>query len=207
VDRFGVYCAETLGYYYAIIDPRGTTGYGAAFGKANYEQPGIPQVEDLTDGVTFLTAQSPIDPDKVGIHGWSFGGFQTQMCLYTAPDVFKLGIAGAGPTEWQNYNNWYVGGVIGANKKPEELDKYSLTKLAKNLKGNLMLLHGLEDTNVLAQDTIHVYQALLKAGKGPQVELVLDPTGSHGLGGDIKTRERFAIYAGYLERHWGKYNK
>jgi dipeptidyl-peptidase 4 len=205
IDRFGVYCAETLGYYYAIIDPRGTTGYGAAFGKANYENPGVPQVEDLTDGVKFLVAQSPIDPQKVGIHGWSFGGFQTQMCLYTAPDTFQLGIAGAGPTEWQNYNNWYVGGVIGANKKPDELDKYSLTKLAKNLKGSLMLLHGLEDTNVLAQDTIHVYQSLLKAGKGPQVELVLDPTGGHGLGGDIKTRERFAIYAGYLERHWGRY--
>jgi dipeptidyl-peptidase 4 len=207
VDRFGVYCAEALGYYYAIIDPRGTTGYGAAFGKANYEQPGVPQVEDLTDGVKHLTAQHAIDPVKVGIHGWSFGGFQTQMCLYTAPDTFHLGIAGAGPTEWQNYNNWYVGGVIGANKKPEELDKYSLTRLAKNLKGKLMLLHGLEDTNVLAQDTIHVYQSLLKAGKGPQVELVLDPTGGHGLGGDIKNRERYAIYAGYLERHWGRYSK
>lgn len=207
VDRFGVYCAETLGYYYATIDPRGTTGYGAAFGKANYEKPGVAQVADLTDGVKYLSGQYAIDADKVGIHGWSFGGFQTQMCLYTAPDVFKLGIAGAGPTEWQNYNNWYVGGVIGANKKPDELDKYSLTKLAKNLKGSLMLLHGMEDTNVLAQDTIHVYQALLKAGKGPQVELVLDPTGAHGLGGDIKTRDRYAIYAGYLERHWGRYNK
>lgn len=207
IDRFGTYCAETLGYYYAIVDPRGTTGYGAAFGKANYEKPGVAQVEDLTDGVKFLQGERGIDPAKVGVHGWSFGGFQTQMCLYTAPDVFSLGIAGAGPTEWQNYNNWYVGGVIGANKKPEELDAYSTTKLAKNLKGCLMLLHGLEDTNVLAQDTIHVYQALLRADKGPQVELVLDPTGSHGLGGDIKTRERYEIYAGFLERRWGKFGK
>lgn len=204
-DRFGMYCAETLGYLYAIIDPRGTSGYGAVFGKANYEQPGVAQVEDLSDGVKYLAAQYGVDSKRVGVHGWSFGGFQTQMCLYTAADVFTLGIAGAGPTEWQNYNNWYVGGVIGTGKKAEELDKYSLTKLAKNLKSPLLLLHGLEDTNVLAQDTIHVYRELLKEGKGPLVELVLDPTGGHGLGGDINTKARFAIYSGFLERRWGKF--
>jgi dipeptidyl aminopeptidase/acylaminoacyl peptidase len=206
IDRFATYVAETLGYAYAIIDPRGSSGYGAVFGKANYEKPGVAQVEDLTDGVAFLRERYGLDAQKVGIHGWSFGGFQTQMCLYTAPDIFTLGIAGAGPTEWQNYNNWYVGGVIGAGKKAEELDRYSLTKLAKNLKSPLMLLHGLEDTNVLAQDTIHVYRELLKAGKGPLVELVLDPTGGHGLGGDIKTKDRYAIYAGFLERRWGRFS-
>jgi dipeptidyl aminopeptidase/acylaminoacyl peptidase len=167
----------------------------------------VPQTEDLVDGVKYLIAEGGIDPEKVGIHGWSFGGFQTQMCLYTAPETFKLGIAGAGPTEWQNYNNWYSGGVIGDTRvgKPEDLDKYSLTKLAKNLQGHLMLLHGMEDTNVLFQDTIKVYQELLKAGKGPLVELVVDPTGGHGLGGDIKTKDRFAIYEGYLRRMWGPY--
>jgi dipeptidyl-peptidase 4 len=204
-NLFNVYAAESLGYITAVIDPRGSSGYGAVFGKANYEAPGVAQVEDLTDGAKFLIQEYNVDPTKVGVRGWSFGGFQTQMCLYTASDVFTLGIAGAGPTEWQNYNNWYVGGVIGANKKAEELDKYSLTKLAKNLKSPLLLLHGLEDTNVLAQDTIKVYRELLKSGKGPLVELVLDPTGGHGLGGDIKTKDRFAIYAGFLERRWGVY--
>lgn len=205
VDRFGTYCAETLGYVYAVIDPRGNSGYGAVFGKANYEQPGVAQVEDLTDGAKWLIENHGVDPKKVGIHGWSFGGFQTQMCLYTAPETFTLGIAGAGPTEWQNYNNWYVGGVIGAGKKAEELDRYSLTKLAKNLRAPLLLLHGMEDDNVLAQDTIRVYRELLKAGKGPLVELVLDPTGGHGLGGDISTRRRYEIYAGFLERRWGRF--
>jgi dipeptidyl aminopeptidase/acylaminoacyl peptidase len=68
-----------------------------------------------------------------------------------------------------------------------------------------MLLHGMEDTNVLFQDTIKVYQELLKAGKGPLVELVVDPTGGHGLGGDIKTKDRYAIYEGFLRRMWGPY--
>ncbi len=204
VDRFGIYCAETLGYRYVVIDPRGTSGYGAVFGKANYEHPGVPQVEDLVDAVAWLSARYGVDKARVGLHGWSFGGFQTQMCLYTAPDTFTLGIAGAGPTEWQNYNNWYVGGVIAAGRKAEELDRYSLTKLASGLKAPLLLLHGLEDTNVLAQDTIKVYRELLKSGKGPLVELVIDPTGGHGLGGDIDQRRRHEIYAGFLERRWGR---
>lgn len=192
------------GYLCATVDPRGSSGYGGLFGNANWEKPGVAQVEDLTDCVKYLDATYGVDLKKVGIHGWSFGGFQTQMCMYTAPDVFTLGIAGAGPTEWQNYNNWYAGGVIGPAKvgKPDELDKFSLTKVAKNLKGALMLLHGLEDTNVLAQDTIKVYRELLKAGKGPLVELVLDPTGGHGLGGDIKGKERFLMYEAFMLRRW-----
>jgi dipeptidyl aminopeptidase/acylaminoacyl peptidase len=188
------------------IDPRGQSGYGAAFGKANWEHPGVAQVEDLTDGVKYLRDTYNVDAKKVAVSGWSFGGFQTQMCMYTAPDVFTLGIAGAGPVEWQNYNNWYSGGVIGKSKpstNPPDLDKYSLTKLAKNLKSPLMLLHGMEDTNVLFQDTVHVYQELLRWGKGDLVELVLDPTGDHGMGGDLNTRDRLAIYIRFMEKWWG----
>lgn len=201
---FAMYMAARYGFVTATIDPRGSSGYGGLFGAANWESPGKAQVEDLSDGVKFLIENYGVDPKRVGIHGWSFGGFQTQMCMYTAPDVFTLGIAGAGPTEWQNYNYWYSGGVIGKARtgKPEDLDKFSLTHLAKNLKGPLMLLHGMEDTNVLFQDTVKVYRELLKENKGPLVELVLDPTGGHGLGGDIRTRERFKMYEAFILRRW-----
>lgn len=203
--RFNMYLAYVLGYVTCTIDPRGQSNYGSVFGKANWERPGVAQVEDLSDGVKWMAENYGIDTKKVGINGWSFGGFQTQMCLYTAPDVFTLGIAGAGPTEWQNYNTWYTGGVIGdsAVGKPEDLDKYSLTKLAPNLKSPLMLLHGVEDTNVLYQDTIMVYRVLQQHGKGPLVELAIDPTGGHGLGGDINTRDRHAIYLSFILKHWG----
>ena len=78
------------------------------------------------------------------MHGWSFGGFQTQMCLYMAPDVFQVGIAGAGPTEWENYNSWYSTGTIGKSREGKtDLAKYSLLPLAKNLKGKLLLVHGM----------------------------------------------------------------
>ena len=202
---FNQYLANTLGYVTITIDPRGSSGYNSRFGKSNFEHPGEGQTEDLVDAVKYFTAEYNIDTTKVGITGWSFGGFQTQHAMYNAPETFTLGIAGAGPTEWQNYNNWYTGGVIGNTPKgsTDYLDKFSLTKVAKNLKSPLLLLHGIEDLNVLYNDTVHVYQKLLQAGKGDLVELALDPTGSHGLGGDIDTRDRHAIYLAFILRRWG----
>lgn len=204
---YGEYLARTMGYVAVTIDPRGQSGYGNAFGKANYQAPGKAQVEDLTDGAKWIEANYNTDPAKVGVNGWSFGGFQTQMCLYTAPDVFTLGIAVAGPTEWQNYNNWYSTGTIGPvpNGKPEDLDPYSLTSLAKNLKSPLLLMHGMEDTNVLFQDTVKVYRKLLQAGKGPLVELAVDPTGGHSFGGDLDLHDTMAIWTAFLAKWWGPY--
>ena len=206
---FNVYLTRVFGFVTATIDPRGSSGYGNAFGRANFEKPGQAQVEDLADGAKWFQTNYNTDPTKTGINGWSFGGFQTQMCMYTAPDVFTLGIAGAGPTQWQNYNNWYSNGVIGfsPNGKPEDLDKYSLTYLAKNLRSPLLLLHGMVDDNVLFQDTVNVYRKLLQYGRGPLVELALDPTGNHGMGGDMDTRDRHAIYLSFINRWWGPYNK
>ena len=198
---FARYMAETHGFVTCTIDPRGMSGYGAAFEKANFEQVGKPQVEDLADGVKWLIEHAGVDESKVAIHGWSFGGFQTQMCLYTEPDVFQVGIAGAGPTEWENYNKWYSTGTIGETRdgKPD-LQKYSLLPLAKNLKGKLLLVHGMEDSNVLYQDTVRVYSELLEAGKETLVELFVDPTGGHGLGGLVKRLNRYRKYEEFLLR-------
>ncbi len=200
-NLFAHYMTETHGYVTATIDPRGMSGYGALFEKANFEQVGKPQVDDLVDGVRYLIEHHNVDPDRVAIHGWSFGGFQTQMCLYTEPEVFKCGIAGAGPTEWENYNSWYSTGTIGDSRAGQtDLAKYSLLPLAKNLKGKLLLVHGMEDANVLYQDTVRVYAELLDAGKETLVELFVDPTGGHGLGGHVKSLNRYRKYEEFLLR-------
>ena len=196
---FARYMAQRHGFLAVTIDPRGMSGYGAKFEKANFGRVGRPQVEDLVDGVHFLVRTQNADPKKVAIHGWSFGGFQTQLCLYTAPEVFQVGIAGAGPTEWENYNSWYTTGTIGKSRVGvPDLGRFSLLPLAKNLKGRLLLLHGMEDSNVLYQDTVRVYRALLKAGKETQVELFLDPTGGHGLHGDVSSLARARKYEAFL---------
>jgi dipeptidyl aminopeptidase/acylaminoacyl peptidase len=201
---FARYMAEKHGYVTCTIDPRGVSGYGSLFEKANFQQVGKPQVEDLVDGVKHFIANYGVDPKRVGIHGWSFGGFQTQMCLYTQPDVFAVGIAGAGPTEWENYNSWYSTGTIGETRSGQpDLSKFSLLPLAKKLKARLLLVHGMEDSNVLYQDTVRVYRELLKAGKETLVELFLDPSGGHGLGGDIKPLALHRKYEDFLVRFLG----
>ncbi|MEM8736424.1 MAG: prolyl oligopeptidase family serine peptidase, partial [Planctomycetota bacterium] len=128
---FQMYMAQKHGYFTIVVDPRGQSGYGGLFEKANYEQVGKPQVEDLVDGVKYMTENFNTDSQRVAIYGWSFGGFQTQMCLYTEPDVFQVGIAGAGPTQWENYNSWYTTGTVGPSRKgtPDQ-EKYSLLPLA-----------------------------------------------------------------------------
>lgn len=202
---FAQYMAREHGFVTCTIDPRGMSGYGGLFEKANFEQVGEPQVEDLTDGVKHMIENYGVDPERVGMHGWSFGGFQTQMCMYEEPDVFKVGIAGAGPTEWENYNSWYSTGTIGNSRTGKtDLKEYSLLPLAKNLEGKLLLVHGMEDSNVLYQDTVRVYRELLKADKETLVELFLDPTGGHGLGGDVTTLRRYRKYEEFLVRNLGE---
>lgn len=163
---FARYMTEKHGYVTCTIDPRGNSGYGGLFEKANFDQVGKPQVEDIVDGVKYFTENHNVDPNRVAIHGWSFGGFQTQMCLYTEPDVFVAGIAGAGPTEWENYNSWYTSGTIGISKPDSaELKKFSLLPLAKGLKAKLLLVHGMEDSNVLYQDTVRIYANFSKRAR------------------------------------------
>jgi dipeptidyl-peptidase-4 len=201
---FAYYMTKEHGYVTCTIDPRGNSGYGGLFEKANFEQVGKPQVEDIVDGVKYLIENHNVDPNRVAIHGWSFGGFQTQMCLYTEPEVFAAGIAGAGPTEWENYNSWYTSGTIGISEPGSaELKKFSLLPLAKDLEAKLLLVHGMEDSNVLYQDTIRMYRELIKAGKETLVELFLDPTGGHGLGGDVKNLCRYRKYEEFLLRTVG----
>ncbi|MDA7951122.1 MAG: prolyl oligopeptidase family serine peptidase [Pirellulaceae bacterium] len=196
---FARYMAKKHGYVTCTIDPRGMSGFAGVFEKANYKQIGRPQVEDLVDGVAYLIENQGVDAKRVAIHGWSFGGFQTQMCMYTAPETFTVGIAGAGPTEWENYNSWYTTGNVGPSQKGKTDQKqFSLVPLAKNLKGRLLLVHGMADSNVLYQDTVHVYQALLKAGKEDLVDLFLDPTGGHGLGGDVQSLGKYRKYEAFL---------
>ena len=184
---FAMYMAAKHGYVTVTVDPRGHSNYGEKFADANWEKPGAPQTEDLEDLAAYMKSNLGVDGARIGLNGWSFGGFQTQYTMYTKPDLFAAGIAGAGPTEWENYNSWYSGRTIGkVDRTKPVLRKYSLLPLAKNLKKPLLLVHGMQDPNVLYQDTVNVYRALLESGKEGLVELFLDPDGEHGLGGAVK---------------------
>jgi len=202
---FGQYMAATHGYVTIAVDPRGHSDYGRKFSDANWERAGEPQAEDLEDLMKLLPAQFGIDASRVGLNGWSFGGFQTQYTLYTRPDLFAAGIAGAGPTEWENYNSWYSGRTIGKTDRARpNLRKFSLLPLARGLKKPLLLVHGMQDPNVLYQDTVNVYRALLESGKESLVELFLDPDGVHALGGVVKPAAWHRRYETFWLRHLGQ---
>jgi dipeptidyl aminopeptidase/acylaminoacyl peptidase len=204
---FQMYMAAKHGLVTVAIDPRGQSGYGRNFADANFDQPGRPQVEDLEDLVKQMKEGFGVDTNRLGLYGWSFGGFQTQMVFYTSPDTFACGIAGAGPTEWENYNSWYSGQTISKSvREKPTLRKYSLLPLAKNLKKPLLLVHGMEDPNVLYQDTVNVYRELLEAGKETLVELFVDPEGRHGLGGVVFDKARFKKYEDWFLKHLGSAN-
>lgn len=202
---FGMYMAAKHGYVTVAVDPRGHSNYGRKFSDANWEQAGKPQTEDLEDLAKYMQKNLGVDGKRIGLTGWSFGGFQTQYTMYTSPDTFAAGIAGAGPTEWENYNSWYSGRTIGKTEhgKPN-LRKYSLLPLTAGLKKPLMLVHGMQDPNVLYQDTVNVYRALLENGKETLVDLFLDPDGVHGLGGVIKPKAWHKKYEAFFLQHLGK---
>ncbi len=201
---FGMYMAAKHGYVTIAVDTRGHSNYGRKFSDANWERPGEPQAEDLEDLVKLLPTYG-VDPARVGLNGWSFGGFQTQYTMYTRPDLFAAGIAGAGPTEWENYDSWYSGRTIGkVDRTKPVLRKYSMLPLARGLKHPLMLVHGMQDPNVLYQDTVNVYRELLLSGKESLVELFLDPDGVHALGGVVKPAGWHRKYEAFWLRNLGR---
>ena len=201
---FAMYMAAQHGYVMVTLDSRGHSNYGRRFADANWEQAGLPQTEDLADLHRYMAANLGVDGARVGLNGWSFGGFQTQYTLYSQPDVFAAGIAGAGPTEWENYNSWYSGRTIGrVDRSKPNLRKYSLLPLARGLKKPLLLVHGMLDPNVLYQDTVNVYRALLESGKEGLVELFLDPDGEHAMGGAVKAVGWHRKYEAFWLRHLG----
>ena len=201
---FGMYMASRHGYLMVTVDPRGHSNYGRRFSDANWQQPGLPQSEDLEDLHRYMVANLGADGARIGLTGWSFGGFQTQYTLYSKPDLFAAGIAGAGPTEWENYNSWYSGRTIGpVDRSKPVLRKYSLLPMARNLKKPLLLVHGMQDPNVLYQDTVNVYRALLASGKEALVDLFLDPDGLHGMGGVVKPVGLHRKYEAFWLRQLG----
>ncbi|MFZ6849540.1 S9 family peptidase [Undibacterium sp. RuRC25W] len=204
---FGMYMAAKHGYVTVAVDPRGHSDYGRKFSDANWEQPGKPQTEDLEDLARYMQQHFGVDGTRIGLTGWSFGGFQTQYAMYTSPDTFAAGIAGGGPTEWENYNSWYTGRTLGKTERNKlSLRRFSLLPLTAGLKKPLMLVHGMQDPNVLYQDTVNVYRALLENGKEQLVDLFLDPDGEHGMGGAIKAKAWHKKYETFFIQHLGEGN-
>jgi dipeptidyl-peptidase-4 len=170
------------GYVVWQAENRGGQGRGHAFETAIYHKLGVAELADQVAGVKYLISLGFADPDRVGIHGWSYGGFMTANALLNAPEVFKAGFSGAPVTSWMNYDSIYTERYMGLPRdNPDGYRDTALSPKAKNLKGKLMLVHNFEDDNVLFQNSLQLVDALELAGK--QFEYMLYPQKTHGVTG------------------------
>jgi dipeptidyl-peptidase-4 len=161
---------------------RGILGHGHAFETPIYHKMGVTELADQVAGVKYLISLGYADAARVGIHGWSYGGFMTLNAMLNAPEVFRAGAAGAAVTSWLNYDTIYTERYMGL--PAENRDGYRETALparAANLKGRLMMMHNIDDDNVLFQNALQMTNALQLAQK--QFEFMLYPQKSHGVGG------------------------
>ena len=167
------------------MDNRGSAGRGHAFETPLYRRFGKVELSDQLQGVHYLVSQGFVDPARIGIYGWSYGGFMTLYSLLNAPNVFRAGIAGAPVTNWRNYDTIYTERYLGLPSENEEGYRASSdVQYAGKLKAKLLILHNLEDDNVLFQNSFQMAQALEAAGK--KFEMVVYPQKSHGVNGNYQ---------------------
>ena len=170
------------GYVVWQMDNRGTSGRGHAFETPVFHHLGDVELADQRAGIDYLLSLGFADKDRIGVRGWSYGGFMTANMLLRAPDLFHAGFAGAPVTNWRNYDTIYTERYMGL--PAENVDGYrstALTQYAAQLRGRLMIAHNMEDDNVLFQNSLQLIDALETAGK--QFEFLLYPQKTHGVGG------------------------
>jgi dipeptidyl aminopeptidase/acylaminoacyl peptidase len=154
------------GYVVLDMDYRASKGYGAKWRNAIYRQMGHPELEDYLDGVNWMVANQQGDAKNVGVYGGSYGGFMTFMALLRAPEVFKSGAALRPVTDWTTYNHEYTANILNTpDVDPEAYKVSSPIEYAQNLRGNLLIAHGMVDDNVFFQDSVRMAQRLIELKK------------------------------------------
>jgi len=167
------------GYIIWICDNRTASGKGAQSAWPVYKNFGELELRDLEDGVTYLKSQPFVDASRIGLWGWSFGGFMTTYAL-THSDSFRIGIAGGSVTDWLNYDSVYTERYMQTPEhNPQGYKTTAPAASAQNLHGKLMLIHGAIDDNVHLQNTVQMIYALQKADK--QFQFMLYPKSRHGV--------------------------
>ena len=183
------------GYIVFILDNRGSENRGRDFEQATFHQLGQIEMQDQMKGVDFLSKQPYVDMDRLGVHGWSFGGFMTISLMLNYPDVFKVGVAGGPVIDWKWYEVMYGERYMGTPQdNPEGYAKSSLIDKAKNLKGKLQVITGYNDNTVVPQHCLSFLDACVKAGTQP--DFFAYPGEEHNMRGhaSVHLHERITQY-------------
>lgn len=176
------------GYIVACVDGRGTGYKGADFKKVTQKELGKYEVEDQIDAAKVIGAYSYVDASRIGIFGWSYGGFMASNCIFQGSDVFKMAIAVAPVTNWRFYDSVYTERYM---QTPQEnasgYDQNSPINHVSKLKGKFLLIHGSGDDNVHVQNSMQMMEALIQANK--QFDSQIYPDKDHGIyGGNTRVQ-------------------
>ena len=183
------------GYIVFILDNRGSEHRGRDFEQATFRQLGQIEMQDQMKGVEYLKSLPYVNADKLGVHGWSFGGFMTISLMLNYPDVFKVGVAGGPVIDWKWYEVMYGERYMDTpQQNPEGYAKASLISKAKNLWGKLQIITGYNDNTVVPQHCLSFLDACIKAGTQP--DFFAYPGEEHNMRGhaSVHLHERITQY-------------
>lgn len=169
---------RSMGFVVFVLDNRGSARRGLAFEGAIKHDMGNIEVQDQVDGVRWLVEQGLADAARVGIYGWSYGGYMAAMCLARAPETFHAAVAGASVTHWDGYDTHYTERYMGTpQSNPEGYARSAVMQHVAGMRGKLLLVHGLIDENVHFRHTARLINALSAARK--DYDLLLFPDERH----------------------------
>ncbi len=170
------------GYVMFCLDNRGSERRGKDFEQVTFRQLGVEEMKDQLKGVDFLKSLPYVDADRLGVHGWSFGGFMTTSLMTTYPDVFKVGVAGGPVIDWKYYEVMYGERYMDTpQSNPQGYEDTSLLNKAGNLKGRLLVIYGGNDNVCVPQHTLSFMRACIDAGTYP--DLFTYPGDGHNMMG------------------------
>ena len=188
------------GYLIYCVDNRGTGGRGVAFKKITYQNLGKIEVQDQIYAAKFIGNLPYVDASRIGIWGWSYGGFMSSNCLMQGADVFKAAIAVAPVTNWRFYDSIYTERYQRTpQENPKGYDENSPVFHVNKLKGNLLLVHGTGDDNVHFQNAVALEDALISANK--QFQTFYYPNRNHGISGGNTRLHLYNMMTKFLEKN------
>lgn len=169
------------GYIVVSVDNRGTGNRGRAFKHSTYLQLGKLEHEDQTAAAKWFATQTWVDKERIGIWGWSFGGYMSSLCITKSADVFKAAIAVAPVTNWRYYDNIYTERFLRTpQENPTGYDENSPINFTNGIKGKYLIIHGTGDDNVHFQNSVEMVNAMIKSGVSYDSEFY--PNRNHGIG-------------------------
>ena len=190
------------GYVVFRLDNRGTPRRGGPFERSISRRLGTLEVEDQAAGARWLASRPDIDGARIGVYGWSYGGYMTLLCLLRAPEIFRAGVAGAPVTDWDGYDTHYTEQYMGTPQdNPEGYRNGSVLSLADKLERPLLIIHGMSDENVHFRHTARLLNVLNPAHRA--YELLAFPDERHLPRGQADREELEARLVGHFDRWLG----